>query len=56
MKNSIIVFTAAMFLGYIISSFVLWDWNPGNWEFTSRLVAACITTFLALGFAGANYR
>ena len=56
MKYSIPIFVLIMLLGYAIGSFVMLDWNPGNWEFIDRLVTACIVTFLALAIASANYR
>lgn len=56
MKYSIPIFAAVMLLGYLLGSFVLWDYNPGNWGYIDRAITIFVSVFLALGLASANYR
>jgi len=56
MKHSIPVFIAVMLLGYLLGSFVVWDYNPGNWDFGIRVAAVTLSTFFAAGISMANHR
>jgi hypothetical protein len=55
MIKSLVLFALALLLGYSMSAFVQWDYNPGNWTETARFVTAMIFLPVAAMLAAANY-
>jgi len=55
MIKSLVIFALAVLLGYCMSAFVQWDYNPGNWTETARFVTATIFFPVAAMLAVANY-
>jgi len=55
MIKSLVIFALAVLLGYCMSAFVQWDYNPGNWTETARFVTAMIFLPVAAMLAAANY-
>lgn len=48
MIRKIIAPAVALVLVYLLASFILWEWNPGQWGAGIRYLAAC----LGIGFSG----
>lgn len=55
MVKSLTLFALGLLVGYLVSAFVQWDYNPGNWTEVARFVSALLSIPVALMIAVANY-
>jgi hypothetical protein len=56
MKRAILIYLMMMFLFYILTSFVSWEFNPRNWSIDSRFMFSAIGSIFSGMIAAFTYQ